>query len=220
MPRVAGLAAGVIRRERGGTDGSGRCRITPAANPTYWLASTDAHARCGRASANSTYRLRRIPQAAPARGPGGPRISVTPSRPHRLRRTLDDHFHPHSSRYPCAVGGIGSIEVGDIWCRLSGDWDQKSHMAVGLRGLVPGSRFWVSMKSGNLYGSRTKNTGVLLPTRSQLPSSVAFGGRRSRHGSARAEGRGRTRFTQTARTADGRLSRIVCARYSRSIVLG
>ena len=58
------------------------------------------------------------------------------------------------------------------WCRLSGDSDQKSHMAVGERMLVRGWRFWVWMKSGNLLGSRTKNTGVLLPTRSQLPSPV------------------------------------------------
>ena len=29
-----------------------------------------------------------------------------------------------------------------------------------------------SMKSGNFSGSRKKKTGVLLPTRSQLPSSV------------------------------------------------
>ena len=45
-------------------------------------------------------------------------------------------------------------------------------MAVGERMLVFGWRFCVWMKSGNLSGSRTKNTGVLLPTRSQLPSSV------------------------------------------------
>ena len=31
------------------------------------------------------------------------------------------------------------------------------------RRFVLGSRFWVWMKFGNLYGSRTKNTGVLLP---------------------------------------------------------
>ena len=58
------------------------------------------------------------------------------------------------------------------WCRLSGDSDQKSHIAVGERRLVAGCRFWVWMKSGNFTGSRTKKTGVLLPTRSQLPSSV------------------------------------------------
>ncbi len=36
------------------------------------------------------------------------------------------------------------------WCRLSGDSDQKSHMAVGERMLVFGWRFCVWMKSGNL----------------------------------------------------------------------
>ena len=38
--------------------------------------------------------------------------------------------------------------------------------------LVRGSRFTAWLRSGNLSGSRRKNTGVLLPTRSQLPSSV------------------------------------------------
>ena len=56
--------------------------------------------------------------------------------------------------------------------RSPGDWLQKSHIAVGERRLVLGWRFCVWMKSGNFSGSRTKNTGVLLPTRSQLPSSV------------------------------------------------
>ncbi|MNT01705.1 hypothetical protein D3C72_1361820 [compost metagenome] len=50
--------------------------------------------------------------------------------------------------------------------------DQKSQAAVALRRLVLGSRFWVWIKSGNFSGSRMKKTGVLLPTRSQLPSSV------------------------------------------------
>jgi len=58
------------------------------------------------------------------------------------------------------------------WCSDSGDKDQKSHIAVAERRLVLGCRFWVWMKSGNLYGSRMKKTGVLFPTRSQLPSSV------------------------------------------------
>src|SRR5258705_14010100 len=49
------------------------------------------------------------------------------------------------------------------WCRLSGDSDQKSHIAVGDRMLVLGCRFWVWMKSGNFSASRTKKTGVLLP---------------------------------------------------------
>ena len=46
------------------------------------------------------------------------------------------------------------------------------NIAVGERRLVRGWRFWVWMKSGNFMGSRTKKTGVLLPTRSQLPSCV------------------------------------------------
>ena len=58
------------------------------------------------------------------------------------------------------------------WCRLSGESDQKSHIEVLLRRFVFGSRFCVRMKSGNLYGSRTKKTGVLFRSRSQLPSPV------------------------------------------------
>jgi hypothetical protein len=37
---------------------------------------------------------------------------------------------------------------------------------VALCMLVRGSRFTASLKSGKLSGSRRKNTGVLLPTRS------------------------------------------------------
>ncbi|MCY1546347.1 hypothetical protein D9M68_823390 [compost metagenome] len=59
-----------------------------------------------------------------------------------------------------------------IWCSDSGLSDQKSQAAVALRRLDLGSRFCVWMKSGNFNGSRMKKTGVLLPTRSQLPSSV------------------------------------------------
>ena len=33
-------------------------------------------------------------------------------------------------------------------------------------------RFWLRMKFWNFIGSRTKNTGVLLPTMSKLPSLV------------------------------------------------
>ncbi|MNU10664.1 hypothetical protein D3C72_2579530 [compost metagenome] len=58
------------------------------------------------------------------------------------------------------------------WCRLSGALLQKSNIMVGDFRLVCGSRFWVWMKSGNLMPSLMKNIGVLLPTRSQLPSSV------------------------------------------------
>jgi hypothetical protein len=42
------------------------------------------------------------------------------------------------------------------WCRLSGDSDQKSHIAVLERRFVLGWRFCVWMKSGNLSGSRTR----------------------------------------------------------------
>src|SRR5690554_7988425 len=38
--------------------------------------------------------------------------------------------------------------------------------------LVRGSRFTAWLRSGNFSGSRKKNTGLLLPTRSQLPCSV------------------------------------------------
>ena len=47
-----------------------------------------------------------------------------------------------------------------------------SHCMSISRTLVMGSRFWVWMKLANFSGSRTKKTGVLLPTRSQLPSRV------------------------------------------------
>ncbi len=58
------------------------------------------------------------------------------------------------------------------WCKDSGLSDQKSHCIVLSRMPVRGSRFCEWMKSENFIGSRTKNTGVLFPTRSQLPSSV------------------------------------------------
>ena len=58
------------------------------------------------------------------------------------------------------------------WCRASGSDVQKSQLLRALRRFVLGSRFTAWLRSGNLSGSRRKNTGVLLPTRSQLPSSV------------------------------------------------
>ena len=58
------------------------------------------------------------------------------------------------------------------WCNASGNNVQKSQLLVAERILVRGSRFTALFKSGNLRGSRKKNTGVLLPTKSQLPSSV------------------------------------------------
>ena len=62
------------------------------------------------------------------------------------------------------------IDVEDDVLTVSGE--KKSQTAVGSFKLVAGLRFCVWMKSGNFSGSRMKNTGVLLPTMSQLPSSV------------------------------------------------
>src|SRR6202030_763521 len=49
---------------------------------------------------------------------------------------------------------------------------QKSQFLSALRIPVGGSRLIAWLRSGKRNGSRKKNTGVLLPTRSQLPSSV------------------------------------------------
>ena len=58
-------------------------------------------------------------------------------------------------------------------CSDSGVWDAKSNTRLGTwRSNVTGSGFWEWMKSGNLIASRMKKTPRLLPTRSQLPSSV------------------------------------------------
>ncbi|MBW8701162.1 hypothetical protein MBT84_16285 [Streptomyces sp. MBT84] len=51
-------------------------------------------------------------------------------------------------------------------CADSGDRVQKSHCMSLLRSPVTGWRFWERMKSWNFCESRTKKTGVLLPTRS------------------------------------------------------
>ncbi len=58
------------------------------------------------------------------------------------------------------------------WCADSGDSVQKSHCMVLSRRPVSAERFWEWMKSWNLLASRTKKVGVLLHTRSKLPSSV------------------------------------------------
>lgn len=58
------------------------------------------------------------------------------------------------------------------WCVASGLHEKKSQTLSGSCWLVNGSYFWLWMKSGNLSGSRMKKIGVLLPVRSQLPSSV------------------------------------------------
>ncbi|RPK46189.1 hypothetical protein EES37_12765 [Streptomyces sp. ADI91-18] len=51
-------------------------------------------------------------------------------------------------------------------CADSGDRVQKSHCMSWSRSPLSGRRFCERMKSWNLLGSRTKKTGVLLPTRS------------------------------------------------------
>ncbi|MNT01279.1 hypothetical protein D3C72_1357390 [compost metagenome] len=58
------------------------------------------------------------------------------------------------------------------WCSASGRPVQKSQLLSALRRPVRGSRLTAWFRSGNFSGSRRKKTGVLLPTRSQLPSSV------------------------------------------------
>ena len=58
------------------------------------------------------------------------------------------------------------------WWADSGDSDQKSHCMWWSRKLLAAIRFWLRMKFWNFIGSRTKNTGVLLPTMSKLPSEV------------------------------------------------
>ena len=58
------------------------------------------------------------------------------------------------------------------WWVASGEWEKKSHTLSASWRLVWGSYFWEWMKSGNFSGSRMKKIGVLLPVRSQLPSSV------------------------------------------------
>ena len=57
-------------------------------------------------------------------------------------------------------------------CMASGVFEMKSKMRSPLWRLCTGSGFCEWMKSGNLMASRMKNTFRLLPTRSQLPSSV------------------------------------------------
>jgi hypothetical protein len=52
------------------------------------------------------------------------------------------------------------------WWMDSGVRDRKSQNMSGSLQLVAGWRFWVWMKSANFRGSRMKNTGVLLPTKS------------------------------------------------------
>jgi len=58
------------------------------------------------------------------------------------------------------------------WCADSGDSVQKSHCMSLSRRLLAARRFCDRMKCWNFSGSRTKNTGVLFPTMSRLPSEV------------------------------------------------
>jgi hypothetical protein len=57
-------------------------------------------------------------------------------------------------------------------CIDSGVWLMKSKMRFGSWRKVTGSGLSEWMTSGNLIASRMKKTARLLPTRSQLPSSV------------------------------------------------
>ena len=58
------------------------------------------------------------------------------------------------------------------WWADSGERVQKSHCMSWSRRLVAAMRFWERMKFWNFSGSLMKNTGVLLPTMSRLPSDV------------------------------------------------
>src|SRR5690606_14412268 len=58
------------------------------------------------------------------------------------------------------------------WWSDSGSNVQKSQLLLGLLKLVFGSRLTAWFRSGNFIGSRKKKTGVLFPTKSQIPSSV------------------------------------------------
>eukprot|EP00659_Diplonema_papillatum_P000004 gene4-biopygen3 len=95
---------------------------------------------------------------------------------HQNRSPLSFQSENVCDPYPFMCIGVAGMPLSDIrivvWCKLSGDSDQKSHIAVGDRRLVFGCLFCDRMKSGNFHASRTKNTGVLFATMSQLPSSV------------------------------------------------
>ena len=65
-----------------------------------------------------------------------------------------------------------SLIVMVTWWSASGSEVQKSQLLRALRRLVRGSRLTAWLRSGNFNGSRRKKTGVLLPTKSQFPSSV------------------------------------------------
>uniref|UniRef100_A0A914NTM0 Transmembrane protein n=1 Tax=Meloidogyne incognita TaxID=6306 RepID=A0A914NTM0_MELIC len=56
----------------------------------------------------------------------------------------------------------------------SGLNDTKSQTIFGSCRFVLGFLFWLWIKLGKRMGSRMKNIGALLPTKSQLPSSVKY----------------------------------------------
>uniref|UniRef100_A0A914LQS1 Uncharacterized protein n=1 Tax=Meloidogyne incognita TaxID=6306 RepID=A0A914LQS1_MELIC len=56
----------------------------------------------------------------------------------------------------------------------SGLNDTKSQTMFGSCRFVLGFLFWLWIKLGKRMGSRMKNIGALLPTKSQLPSSVKY----------------------------------------------
>ena len=65
------------------------------------------------------------------------------------------------------VAGIRGHDITMVtWCRDSGDRLQKSQLLSACAQVVAGRASDGGLRSGNLSGSRMKNTGVLLPTRS------------------------------------------------------
>ena len=78
--------------------------------------------------------------------------------------------------YKCIWRKLFGMPRSDIvivtWCKASGSNVQKSQLLSALLSPVRGSRLIAWLRSEKRSGSRKKNTGVLLPTMSQLPSSV------------------------------------------------
>ena len=73
--------------------------------------------------------------------------------PVALAGCVDERDRCASRSRACSASDCGMPRSDNrivTWCRLSGDSDQKSHIAVGERMLVFGWRFCVWMKSGNL----------------------------------------------------------------------
>ena len=71
------------------------------------------------------------------------------------------------------VRGMPRSPISQVtWCADSGNRVQKSHCMSLSRSPLSVRRFCERMKFWNLIGSRRKNTGVLFPTMSRLPSVV------------------------------------------------